>query len=932
MSEVGLLTPTPAQSRESPGTAAWSYLAGLALALLGAAVLFGWFFDIPLLKSIRTDWVSMKTNTALGFALSGVALWQLRFQALQGWRFRLVQACAVSAALIGLLTLAEYIAGWQLGIDNLLIANSLHAIQTSNAIRMPPNSALAMVFGNAALLLLAGANQRSFRLTAAGTLASLTLLLGLFGAAGYADSSSAAYSWGNLSSMPVHSVLGFVVLGAAGLSIAWIKGGWRWSVGAPVVAGSGFGMLLLIGLSLESFHSTRQFVDNSHWVEHTQEVRTVIGKLDAAIATALSAERGFVITGREESLTPYALGNQHAVEDELRLRELTADNPRQQARLVKLDALLQQKLDFFGQVVKARRTGGTDRAASLIDTGRGQALVDAIYSITRQMDSEEQNLLAQRKVQLAASIDRTLLILPTGTLLAIGLFLGALLHLNAEATERQRVAAEVGASEARFRSLVLATSQIVWTTDASGNVHGPLPSWQAYTGQSDEEIQGSGWSNALHPDDMARALDAWGQAVEAKSMFEIDYRIRRHDGVYRNFSARGVAVLNRDGSVREWVRSCRDVTDRRKAEAERDRFFSLSLDLMCIANMDGYFLRINPAFETILGFNQTDLLSRPFLDFVHPEDQAATLEVMQSLETGAMLINFENRYLCKDGSYRWLQWSSAPVVEEARIYAVAHDITERKRVDADMRQLNANLDQRVIERTAQLEAANKELEAFSYSVSHDLRAPLRGVDSFSRMVVEDYGQMLDDEGRRMLNVVRSESQRMGQLIDDLLAFSRVGRLEMRRQSIDMNELVQGVIDKLDVSPERRQQIKVMPLPNILGDRNLIQQVLVNLLSNALKFSSHQPAPIIEIGASLEGGLATYYVKDNGAGFDSRYVHKLFGVFQRLHTEDEFEGTGVGLALVQRIVQRHGGSVRAEGEINKGATFYFSLPVSEEHIA
>ncbi len=302
---------------------------------------------------------------------------------------------------------------------------------------------------------------------------------------------------------------------------------------------------------------------------------------------------------------------------------------------------------------------------------------------------------------------------------------------------------------------------------------------------------------------------------------------------------------------------------------------------------------------------------------------------MDSLNTGAMLVGFENRYQCKDGSHRWLRWSCAPVVEYGQIYAVAHDITDRKQADVDMRQLNADLDRRVVERTAQLEATNRELEAFTYSVSHDLRSPLRGVDSFSRMVIEDYGPKLDDEGRRLLNVVRSEAQRMGALIDDLLQFSRVGRQEMRQQSVDMSVLVQDVIDKLNLPVERQQQIVIGPLPLAHGDHTLLQQVWVNLLSNALKFTRHQPSPVIEVGATQAVGLCTYYVKDNGAGFDARFVHKLFGVFQRLHTEDEFEGTGVGLALVQRIVQRHGGTVRASGEVNQGAAFYFSLPIAKE---
>ncbi len=928
-------TPVPTHSRDSRARDSRARvsrpaLAGVALALVGAVVLIGWLFDIPVLQSIRPDWPSMKANTALGLLLSGVALWQLRDQPSTGWALRLSQACASLAALLGLLTLAQYVFSWNLGIDNLLVADSLHAISPIHPGRMGANSASAMLLGNAALLLLAGAGDRSARLPAAGMLSIFTLLLGLYAAGGYVIGDSAAYDWGQLTTMALHTSLAFLLLGAAGLEIAWLKGGWGWSLSTPVVAGLALGMLALVALSLESSRSTRQSVEMSQVVQRTQEARTAISDLNAGPAVALSSARGFAITGREDFLASYLRSHQQALETQQHLHELTADNPRQQARLVQLAALLEQNRDFIDEVIEIRRAGGPDPAMGMINTGKGQALLDAIYAVTAQMDSEEQGLLAQREAQSTALNTRTFLVLPIGTVVALGFFLGALLFLNAEVTERRRVATEVATSEARFRSLVLANSQIVWTTDPNGQVIGPLPSLQAFTGQSDEDIQGSGWTNALHPDDVALGLDVWARAVQNRSLYEVEYRLRRHDGAYRDFSVRGVAVLNSDGSVREWIGSCTDVTDRRKAEAERDRFFSLSLDMMCIANTDGHFHRINRAFETTLGFSEAEVLSRPFLDFIHPDDREASLEAVKSLETGAALVNFENRYLCRDGSHRWLLWSCAPVVEDGQLYAVARDITERKQVDANLRQLNAELDQRVLERTAQLEAANRELEAFTYSVSHDLRAPLRGVDSFSRMVIEDYGPKLDDEGRRMLNVVRSESQRMGRLIDDLLAFSRVGRQEMHSQSIDMTALVHDVIDKLNLPPERKRQIDVKPLAQAHGDRNLIQQVWVNLLSNALKFTSHQPTPAIEIGVSFADGLGKYHVKDNGAGFDERFVHKLFGVFQRLHTEDEFEGTGVGLALVQRIVQRHGGTVSAQGEVNKGATFYFSLPISKEH--
>jgi signal transduction histidine kinase len=236
------------------------------------------------------------------------------------------------------------------------------------------------------------------------------------------------------------------------------------------------------------------------------------------------------------------------------------------------------------------------------------------------------------------------------------------------------------------------------------------------------------------------------------------------------------------------------------------------------------------------------------------------------------------------------------------------------------------LEQRVRERTAELEAANKELESFSYSVSHDLRAPLRAVDGFARMLEEDHAAQLDHEGRRRVAVIRDNSRHMGQLIDDLLAFSRLGRQALRPADVDMAALAREVIAELGA--HENAVVRVEPVPAARGDRALLKQVWANLLSNALKYSSKREAPEVEVSGASEGGQLVYRVRDNGAGFDMRYVDKLFGVFQRLHRSDEFPGTGVGLAIVQRVVARHGGRVWAEGEVGVGARFFFSLPAGD----
>ncbi|MEO5715569.1 MAG: ATP-binding protein [Luteolibacter sp.] len=361
--------------------------------------------------------------------------------------------------------------------------------------------------------------------------------------------------------------------------------------------------------------------------------------------------------------------------------------------------------------------------------------------------------------------------------------------------------------------------------------------------------------------------------------------------------------------------------DRKRVERELDRFFTLSMDLLAIGGMDGYFKRVNPAFCRLLGFSAEELAERPFADFVHPDDVAATANEVAKLSSGLSSINFENRCRCKDGSWKWLSWSTQPS-DDNLLYAVARDVTEQKKTEVAILRLNADL----LQQTAQLQSVNHELESFSYSVSHDLRAPLRGISGFVQALEEHARETLDDTGRGYIGRVRQAADRMGELIDDLLKLSRLTRAKMSMETVDLSEIAESLLAGYRTEdPARKVETVVQPDIRVLGDPALLRVLLDNLLGNAWKFTGKNVAARIEVGSTTaDHGEIICHVRDNGVGFDARYGHKLFGAFQRLHSQGEFPGTGIGLATVQRIVSRHGGEVRAEGAINHGATFSFVL--------
>jgi len=696
-----------------------------------------------------------------------------------------------------------------------------------------------------------------------------------------------------------------------------------------LLLGFALALMILLGISVEAYRQSRRAEATRVAVTHTLLVLKQALELENAATLMESRHRAFLVKGDPEFLARRDDSYATALTMTDQLGRLVGDNPPQVERTAQVRAQLQGRHAMMQQITDVVRSQGVAAARAQFHP-YGPASSDPIRSRLKQFRDIEQQLLSQRSELANRDARRLDSLLIYGTAAGIVIIVVALLILLRQLGRSERVTAELARANAeavRALDLLDATHDAVLVYDADS-----LRITYANLGATDQvghprqELLGkSVLELKSHYDEASfRRLLAPLVAGEIDVLaFETSHRRRDGSEVPVEVSVRCRKLADGKSSL---VTVARDISARRRAEDERDRFFTLSLDMLCIASADGYFKRLSPAFTATLGWSVDELLAKPFLEFVHPDDRAATLaEVERQVVAGEPVLQFENRYRHKDGSWRVLSWKSAPQ-PDGMMYATARDVTERKQAEMDIIALNREL----TEQQAALTASNKDLESFSYSVSHDLRAPLRHIDGYARMLVEDVGASLPAEPRRYLQTIIDSARRMGMLIDDLLNLSRLGRKPLQRREIDMKALVDSAIAEIAAgNPAVTRHIEVSSLPPAAGDSSLLKQVWLNLLSNAIKYSEPRGADArIAVSGERMGDLLRYQISDNGVGFDMRYVEKLFGVFQRLHGQDQFEGTGVGLAIVQRVVQRHGGRVEASAELDRGATFTFELPVNE----
>jgi PAS domain S-box-containing protein len=373
-------------------------------------------------------------------------------------------------------------------------------------------------------------------------------------------------------------------------------------------------------------------------------------------------------------------------------------------------------------------------------------------------------------------------------------------------------------------------------------------------------------------------------------------------------------------------RELADVADRLEVETKRNRFFTLSIDLLAIASFEDYFIQLNPVWSTTLGFSDDELKSKCLIEFVHPEDRAATSERLTQLKLGSAPVYFENRYRCRDGSFRWLGWTAAPFPEEQLLYIFARDITDKKASESEIKTLNAELERRI----KTLTELNEELEAFGYSISHDLRAPLRSIRSFAQFLREHPGASFDHEATDYLRRVESAARYMDVLLLDLLQYSRLNACDLELSPVDLDTALRDVLTSIEKEiQEQKAEIDVQEsLGCVRAHPATIRQVLYNLISNALKFVPTGKAPHIEVRAENNGDRIKIWISDQGIGIAPQFHQKIFGLFQRLHAHDAYPGTGIGLALVRKGIERMGGQIGLESAVGAGTRFWFDLPTAK----
>ena len=874
----------------------FSAIAGTLLAFLGGTAMLGWWLQLSPLVRVLPGYTAMVFNTALCFVLAGGAL-LTPFSAVARHR-RITTVLGGILVTIAALVLAEHLTGSDLGIDWVPLHAWLHDSDPTPG-RMSSGAAAAFLMSGAALLL-ATRVRRPWMGTAVRLLTLGVGAIGVLGLAGYLVSAPLLFPEYLFATVAVHTAAGLVLL-ALGLRSAWKRAEWART---PLLAREDdritfAAATVLVAIALAAGIASFAILQG--------RVQTLVGdNVHAALTRRTEMFRDLIglreVNARIAATRPAVLRN-------LRVIRAGRDDGSNIANVkAVVDSFLKQGFsgiayhDVDGKVIAS---GGAfvqapAMAVTLVTPDEPELLWDGGFLLRHRISlrdpaGEVGTVRAEQPLPVLTRLAQN--VIDMGATGDMGLCV-----LRGE---------QLDCFPQRLNPKVFSTPLV----NAAGEA---LPMTRALRGETGTII-----TRDYREQNVVAAYGPVGDfglgmvvKIDAVEVFQpIREQLMLALGLLFLLAVGGALLLR--SRIRPLATQLVESREQFRAVAET------ASDAIISADGQGNIFHFNRAAERIFGYPAKEALGRP-LTLLMPErfqaqHQAGFQRFLATRQSRIIGKTIELVARNKDGKEFPIEISIAnwETPEGNFFTAILRDITTRKDAGEVLKK-----------RTAELEAANKELEAFSYSVSHDLRAPLRHIDGFSELLVDECGATLDDSGRRYIGVISESVKQMGRLIDDLLSFSKMGRVEMRQTQVGMNDLVKEVLRELAGETNGRKiEWEIDTLPDVRGDRSMLKQVWVNLLSNSVKYTRPRDLAKIKIGCSTRDGEAEFHVQDNGAGFDMKYVEKLFGVFQRLHRAEEFEGTGVGLANVRRIVTRHGGRTWAQSKIDEGSIFYFTLPES-----
>lgn len=679
-----------------------------------------------------------------------------------------------------------------------------------------------------------------------------------------------------------------------------------------IAAGSGLVFATIVAIGTASYLSTAKIIINEQWAAHTAEVLVGLERITSDIKDAEISAQSYALTGQQSFLMSYKAADTATLKHLDNLKKLTADAPQQQQSIATLSPLVNRKLAFLKQIVQA-----PDRP----DFAENRVLTEKLNRVLLEVEREEQIRLEHRSELNRLNIYSTNLILLSGCLIILGI-VGAIYYQIYLETLQRRQTEDALELQRDFTDTVLDTAKaLVVVLDCDGRVLRLNRTCEQVTGYSLADVQGQYvWSYFSAPEDREalKADYAQPRAEQFPNQRERAWITKNGDRRWINWS--NTAIVDSHGKVEYIIKTGIDVTQRRQVEAERDRFFSLSPDMFCIANINGYCDRLNSAWEKVLGWSLDEMQTQRFIRLVHPDDRKATLQHTRKL-LAKEVASFENRCRCKDGSYRWLLWNA--VLYNNKIYAVAHNITDRKQVE---------------EQTYRALAREKELgelkSRFVSIVSHEFRTPLTTILASAELLDATNAKLTAEKRERYCSRIRSSVKRMTKLLEDVLLIGRAsaGNLSFNPAPLDLESFCRDLMAEFELTIGQQHRL-VFSVPTDAAqvhgsmDARLLCHIFMNLLSNAIKYSPE--GGTIRFELQYHERTAIFTVRDQGIGIPPQDLNQLFTPFQRSSNVGTIAGTGLGLSIVKTAVDLHSGTIAVDSKLGAGTAFTVTLPLDSQ---